>query len=103
MLVHFLLAVNEAVNHLLGIAAHCRQVESKLHFWSVWGTTDVHEAVHLYVVAGERPSELQVREAYGVEGIHSLEVERRIVRVSAECYGSSREELELLMQGVLNS
>ena len=101
LLVHFLLAVDDASHHLVGIAAHGGQFQVEVHLRLIGASRDVHQAVHANVVVREAAPQLQVAQRHSVHGVVGLQVEQGVVGVAAEDDGSALLELEVFLDDVL--
>ena len=103
LLVHLLLRVDERIDHLFRIAVYRRQIHREINARCIWRALDIHETIYADIVAGERATDVQVAQWHSVHHVFSLKVESRFIWISTEVDGSSRQELEVLLDNVLDS
>ena len=72
LLVHFLFAVDQAVDHLFHVAVHGGHVEVEGHFGGCGRTGDVHQTVDADGVVRKTATDVQVGEAHAVSRINGF-------------------------------
>ena len=103
LLVHLLLRIDERIDHLFRITVYRRQVHREIYARCIWRALDIHETIYSDIVAGEGATDVQVAQRHSVHHVFSLKVECSLIWITTEVDGSSRQELEILLDDVLDS
>ena len=101
-MLHLVLAVDDAVDHLLHVGADSWHVHVEVDLGIRRCPCDFHQTVDTDVVARESTTQLQVCKIHGIEHILCFEVEVGIAWITAKSDGTALLEGEVTLDDVLD-